>query len=154
MNLFSDDEASSPSNGTIMVHDGRSAVPSDSAEEDEFVASGAQMVFDQLYHTTAPRDVLTGTGAGVMNVVRGTGAGMAACCAVPVAGGMAGGYPGAVGGALAGFVAGCALAGTGAVTGGMQMAQGLVQTPSSMYRSWRGQEWVEVVKPQGVGAEQ
>jgi len=78
-------------------------------------------IMDAMFTTTRPRDAVSGSIDGVMNVVRGVSAGVVTMVIVPVAGAFENGFQGAAAGTVTGVFAGTILALAGALTGSAQV---------------------------------
>jgi hypothetical protein len=94
-----------------------------------------------VYNTDKPKHAGDGIASGLGNVLKGTGAGIAAWGAFTYAGAKSEGLKGGLKGFGAGAIAGVSLAAAGVGTGAYQIGRGVYNTPNAIKKSTEGMEW-------------
>jgi len=100
-----------------------------------------RQLFDALYSTRRPKDGWAGLSSGLKSVAKGTGAGLAALVAAPIAGAQQEGATGFLKGLATGAASAVALPLAGLAVGGYQLGRGLVNSGEAVVSSRKGMLW-------------
>ncbi len=95
----------------------------------------------QLFSLRKPRDIVSGLASGGKSVLKGVAAGTAALVVGPVVGAAQDGVVGFFKGLGVGLLAVVALPAAGAVVGATQVVRGMLNTPSAVVQSVKGNHW-------------
>jgi hypothetical protein len=98
-------------------------------------------MFETLFSTRKPKDGWAGLSSGLKSVVKGTGAGIAALIAAPIAGAQQEGATGFVKGLAAGVASAVALPVIGLSVGAYQVTRGVINSGEAIRNARKGMLW-------------
>jgi len=101
----------------------------------------SQEVFESLFSTRKPKDGWAGLSSGLKSVAKGTGAGLAALIAAPLAGAQQEGATGFLKGLGIGVASAVALPVTGVCVGAYQVGRGVANSGQAISSARKGMLW-------------